>query len=300
MREAKPAEAEIALVLQSYWNGHASKIASHQQAKAAIDLWSKFWGGSAISDLTVQRQEEFIAWLKQRGYKNAYVSRVMSVGRAALNRAWKRQEIVGTPYIIDEHDRSDAREPYRLNPEQMSGLLDAAKQWPHFFTFCMISLNTLARPDAVLDLRPAQVDLDLRRIDLNPPGRRQTKKYRPVVPITGWLLPLVQDRDCLRFVLWQGKPVQRIKGTFARAVTAAGLPASVTPYALRHTMATELRRRSVPAWEVSAMLGHSTAGTSEAYAKYDPSYLAAGAKAIDDYFKELTAGPVLGWVGGRA
>ena len=196
-------------MLQNYWNGHASKIASRESAKAGIDLWSEFWGASTISDLTVQRQEEFVAWLKERGYKNAYVSRVLSVGRAAINRAWKRQEIVSTPYIIDEHDRSDAREPYRLNPEQMFALLEAAKQWPHLFVFCMISLNTLARHDAALDLRPAQVDLDLRRIDLNPPGRRQTKKHRPIVPITDTLLPFVKDRECLRFVRGKGSRWRR-------------------------------------------------------------------------------------------
>ena len=53
----------------------------------------------------------------------------------------------------------------------------------------MISLNTLARPDAVLDLSPAQVDFKRRLIKLNPDGRKQTKKYRPVVPISETLLP---------------------------------------------------------------------------------------------------------------
>jgi hypothetical protein len=55
------------------------------------------------------------------------------------------------------------------------------------------------------------------------------------VPITNALLPF----ECVRFVTWRGKPVRSIKKTFARGVEA---PATVTPYALRHTMATELRR----------------------------------------------------------
>ncbi len=52
-------------------------------------------------------------------------------------------------------------------------------------------------------------------------------------------------------------------------------------------MATELRARSVPAWEVSGMLGHKTAGISETYAKYDPTYLGKAAAAIDAYFADL-------------
>ena len=59
----------------------------------------------------------------------------------------------------------------------------------------MISLNTLARPDAVLDLGPAQVDIKRRLIKLNPDGRKQTKKYRPVVPISETLLPWLEQCD---------------------------------------------------------------------------------------------------------
>ena len=66
---------------------------------------------------------------------------------------------------------------------------------PHLLRFCIISLNTLARPDAVLDLSPMQVDIKRRLIKLNPDGRRQTKKYRPVVPISETLLPWMEQCD---------------------------------------------------------------------------------------------------------
>ena len=35
------------------------------------------------------------------------------------------------------------------------------------------------------------------------------------------------------------------------------------------------------------MLGHKTAGISETYAKYDPTYLGNAAAAIDAYFADL-------------
>ncbi len=81
-----------------------------------------------------------------------------------------------------------------------------------------------------------------------------------------------------------------IKHALRRAAERAGVPA-VSPKTFRHTMATELRRRGVPAWEVSGMLGHKTGGTSEVYAKYDPDYLGHAAQAIDAYFGEMR-GPV--------
>ena len=152
----------------------------------------------------------------------------------------------------------------------------------------MIALNTLARPSAVLELRPEQVDLQNARINMNPKGRRQTKKRRPIVPITDTLFPFVSDRNVSAFVRWNDVPIKSIKKTFAANVREAGLPKEITPYSLRHTMATELRRRGVPLWEVEGMLGHKRQTTSEKYAHYSPEYLSLGREAIDSYFAELS------------
>ncbi|MGN6422617.1 MAG: tyrosine-type recombinase/integrase [Asticcacaulis sp.] len=277
----------LATVLVRYWQGHASKIASAVQAKIALALWTEFWADATVSDLSHVRQEAFIAWLKGRGYKNAYVSRVLTVGRAALRWAWKRQEITHVPFIIDEKDRSDEKEPYRLTKTEMRKLLMTAQDWPHLFLFMIISLNTLARPGAVLDLGPDQVDFDARLIDLNPPGRKRTKKGRPVVPVTETLLPFLQNTGASRFVNWHGNKIDSIKKGFATVVKAAKLSDEITPYSLRHTMAAELRSRSVPHWEVEGLLGHKMPGVTERYARFAPDYLSKGREAIDAYFAEL-------------
>ncbi len=79
-------------------------------------------------------------------------------------------------------------------------LLAGAVRVPHLLMFSMISLNTLARPDAALDLGPMQVDIKRRLAKLNPDGRKQTKKYRPVVPISDTLLPWLSGCDGPRYV----------------------------------------------------------------------------------------------------
>ncbi len=55
--------------------------------------------------------------------------------------------------------------------------------------FLLIASNTLVRPAAILDLRPAQFDQAHGLLDLNPPDRDQNKKYRPIVPVTPTLRP---------------------------------------------------------------------------------------------------------------
>src|SRR5439155_10155079 len=62
----------------------------------------------------------------------------------------------------------------------------------NLFRYVVIALNTWARPSAILELSiAAQVDFKAGLVRLNPPGRKQTKKVRPAIPLTdnlrGWL-----------------------------------------------------------------------------------------------------------------
>jgi hypothetical protein len=108
------------------------------------------------------------------------------------------------------------------------------------------------------------------------------------VPVSDTLLPWVSQCSGSGYVLYRGKPVASVKKSFSRITAMAGLK-DVSPYCLRHTMATELRARNVPEWEVMGMLGHKSrqARTSERYAKFRPDYLGEAMQAIDGYFAEL-------------
>lgn len=286
-KDAKAADMPLGLLFYRYWEGHAKLLASSEAARYALALWTEFWADGTLANLTPHKQKEFMCWLKQKGYKNSYVSRVLAVGRAAIRTAWKNGEISVAPFIFDEPDRSDERETYILKPHEMRLLLMEAQELPHVFLYCMIATNTLARPEAVLDLAPSQVNINDGFINLNPKGRRQNKKYRPIVPITDTLKPFVQSSEVPAFVLWRGRPVKDIGNGFSGAVARAGLSKQITPYSLRHTMATELRRRSVPSWEIEGLLGHRRPTTTEKYAQFQADYLSAGREAIDAYFRDL-------------
>jgi integrase len=290
LKDAQPDVVLLETVLIRYYDQHAKRLPSAEQARHALVCWSDHFPGALVSELSPQRQEAFVAELQSRGHKASYISRILSVGRAALRWAWKRQELVSVPFITDvKRDPDEEAERFReLSKEEVARLLAATARVPHLLHFCLISLNTLARPDAVLDLGPAQVDMKRRQISLNPKGRRQTKKYRPVVPISNTLLRWLEDCEDERYVVYHGKPVASVKKSFAKAVTEAELT-KVTPYCLRHTMGAELRARDVPEWEVMGIMGHKskTASTTERYARFRPDYLGQAAQAIDGYFHEL-------------
>ena len=59
---------------------------------------------------------------------------------------------------------------------------------------------------------------------------------------------------------------------------------------MRHTVASEMRKRGVPVWEVAGFLGHSSGyKTTERYAKYGPDHLSQAVRAIDGFFADLAA-----------
>ncbi len=273
-------------VLVRYYENHARFLRSAETARNALRLWSDHFPEAMVSELNLDTQDRFIRALRKRGCSDAYIQRVVTTGKAALNRAYKNNEISTVPHI--RNIRSGHRRERVLSLEEVAAIFNVIDS-DHLFMYCMLAFNTLARPEAILELRRFQVDTDDRRIRLNPPGRQQTKKYRPIVPITNTLLPWLKRGRCEYFVHWHGKPVSSIKTGWRKLRKKADLSDDVIPYTIRHTMATELRKRGVPPWEVSGMLGHraSEYKTTEIYAHYAPDYLGEAAKAIDSYFIEL-------------
>lgn len=97
-----------------------------------------------------------------------------------------------------------------LSMGEVMALLEAVEH-NHLLMFVLVALNTLARPEAVRELTVFQIDFEHRLIDLNPRGRRQTKKYRPVVPITETLLPWLRSASSEYVVNWFGRPISGVR-----------------------------------------------------------------------------------------
>lgn len=117
-----------------------------------------------------------------------------------------------------------------------------SREW--LFRYVIIALNTWARPEAILDLDvEKQVNFQIGTIDLNPPGRTQQKnKVRPLIRLTdnlrGWLI----HWDSTKPINRSGIPAERIgHSDFREICKRAGVP-RMTPYTLRHYMATRFRR----------------------------------------------------------
>ncbi len=300
LEKESPADVPLTIALERYVASRKDVPSLDAIERAAEKVKGFFGPDTMIAGLTLERQNDLEQDLRERGYSNGYIARIQTTLKAAVNRAYKNGEIASAPYMRVVGSQA-TRERVLSLPE--AAALFNAEPPEHIFRFLVLSFNTLARPEALFELQPFQVDFENRLVALNPPGRTQTKKHRPTLPITDTLLPWLKAWAGSRYyVQWhdqQKAPVDSIKTTWRTARAAAekllrdadtnhGGLADVVPYTIRHTMATELRRRGVPQWEIAGMLGHrADGGVTERYAKFAPDHLSKAAAAIDDYFNEL-------------
>lgn len=174
--------------------------------------------------------------------------------------------------------------------KQVATWIDAIEEEADF-RYAVIALNTWARNSAIFDLRvERQVDFEYGLVDLNPPGRRQTKKRRPVIRLTdnlrAWLMHWNEDRPIKQYQDIVEKRLNRIG-------RAKGMPDFVC-YTLRHFMATQCRRTSVGVSreQRSQWIGHTVkdgSSTTDWYEKFDPDYLESVAKATDEIIGMIDA-----------
>lgn len=159
---------------------------------------------------------------------------------------------------------------------------------PHAKLYALLGLYSMARPTAILELTWDRVDFERGQIDLNPAGRRQTKKRRPVVPLNEEALEALriayEAKQSSHVVERGAKPIANIKKAFQAASKRSGI--HVTPYTLRHTGAVWAAETGVSMAELAQFMGHDDSATTEKhYARFSPDYLKGVASKVQRRLK---------------
>lgn len=297
-----PDTVPAALIFTKYLTEHVPTVRSAPALRTETAFWLEEFPDRMASEIVPEAIETFIAKLRARGLSDGYIDRIMDTGRAAFNRARRLQQLREVPFIravetaADKRNKDPLGQP--LDLDQAVALLDAAAAVPHMLKFNMILACTMCRPEAALDLGQRQINRGADVIDLNPPGRKQTRKHRPVVPIARALRPFLESeaprawperrqRPAIitdRLVTFAGYPVKSVKTAWRALRIAAKLPEGITPYSWRHGMGRVLRAARVPSEQIDIMLGHIRGGTTTIYAPFDPDYCREAVAAIDAHF----------------
>ena len=237
-----------------------------------------------MSDFGVPAQELLIARLGKR-YKPGTVKRYFASVAAAIRWTWKR-EIITTHRPLIERLLGGAPRERILTIEELARLWDAADSH-HLQAFIMVMLCTNCRTSAALELTRLQCDLERGVVRLNADGRQQTKKRRPVLPMPTPLRPWVAAARG-HIVEFNGRPIKSVKTIWRGVRLRAGFGLDVSPMTLRHTVASEMARRSVPDFQRQCFMGHQASNTTDRnYVHVRPDFLREAREAIESIVSEM-------------
>lgn len=198
----------------------------------------------------------------------------LTVLKTAINKAvkWKRLRAEDVP-TMELPPAPPTRERW-LTKDELAVLMAAADKHPLVGPFVHLAYWTGARRTAIETLTVFQVDLENNRIFLNPEGRRQTTKRRPVVPIFSEIRPLVER--LLREAKAAGRtrllPPGLVYFPFHIIAREAGFT-DVSPHTLRHTRATHLLQDGRNPWAVAKLLGDTLKTVELRYGHSSAEYL---------------------------
>ena len=285
-RDVDPRDQLLATVFQRYHVRHGARIVGGvEQGRSLALVLERAGEAMTVEQFNLGEQERVVDAMKRAGYAAGTIKRAMGAAKAAIQWNFDHEFAARVPAFLKLSD-GEPRDRV-LSIDEMAAFWDACSP-PHVRTFFLLLLGTAARPGAVLDLTRFQCDVERRLIDLNPPGRAQTKKRRPVVPMTDFLAAAITEAQDGPLVSWRGRAVRKINKTWRTVREAAGLDADVVPYAVRHTVATELRARGVPELEIMGVLGHEMSkSVTGRYAKYRPDYQGQAKAALDEIAREI-------------
>jgi integrase len=241
LRQEEPAAVLVRdLVLRHIEHAAPAKRSKNQIERSLLLLDDRF-PGCTVAGLTPGMLEDWGLELVRAGRSGSYVRRILTDARSMLNRARKRGEVLAVPFVpVGLFEEGEGRKRVVSAEEVARVFLAAEDDWLR--RFIMLGAGTGARTEALLELRPFQVDRKHGLLRFNQEGRRQTKKVRPTVRLAPRLLPWLGPGGDGRVI---GRGVKAFGIAWRQARERSGLGEDVVPTTLRHTLATVMKERRV-------------------------------------------------------
>lgn len=214
-----------------------------------------------------------------------------SVLQLAAAMRWAKQVPGFATIPLPEVTRSPA---FRASVPQLAAMFRyamASKRRANLLAFLRLGVATWARPDAILDASTApergQWMSQARAFNLNPVGRRQTRKRRALVPVPECV------GQWLDTVTGPVVAAQLSKATWRRMERALGLPGDgQSGMKLIRRSVSHLARPIIGErdWiQGETFLGHRKPSTSDIYALPDPTHLGVALAATGAIINEIEA-----------
>lgn len=275
-----------------YWRQRvAYRACDKQSIRRSVDLFKQYFGGIARPPYTQEQLNGYVAWrlLSVTGgtvrKELAYFLAMHKL--AADDRFILQDDVPRVKRVLPA--KPPPRDTWLTRPEAKALLAEASREriksrrdvktacrYGRLYRFLCLALGTAARRGALMNLTWFQVQFEQQRISLNPPGRPQTSKKKPTVPIADWLYPLLVDFYGKRtsgneYVL--DSPDPSLNRQLKECAKRCGITKNVTPHVLRHTWVVWALQDGANLWDVAGVLGDDVETVKNNYGHHCPDYL---------------------------
>jgi hypothetical protein len=286
----------VAEVLDYYQKECGSKLRSSAAAQTAIDHLKSTMGSQRHASLHKRDFLDFAKDFQAAGRTLGYTSRVLSVARAAFNMAEEENKITRAPRVPELRGQTEKdAEPLRgreMTTAEIALLFDNNVE-EHLQKFLIGAINSAGRPEAILEAYTAQIDFASGLIDLNPEGRTQTKKHRPIQRIPATWQPWLEATPTGPLVVYNGQPVLSVKKAMRALAKRTKLTGRINATSIRHSIGRYMEHQRVPDKQISIFLGHEPVSRKRTTRRYSPTnpfhpdYLREATAAIECFVREI-------------
>jgi len=281
-----PGSLTVGIILDDYEEEHVNQnLSSKGTAKYCLVKLRHHFGALRPQEIgpdhVLKYNQLRRAGVLGRRSGDGTIRRELGVLVAAINHAAKYKRISkdDVPYIPlpvkpDPKDRWLTKDEARKLLAASGKAHGRTKRVTRLYRFIFLALHTASRRTALQELKWSQVDMEHRRIDLNPPGRKRTKKRRPIVPIS--------DQLYAELEVWRGQRMKNsdyvldhpgcIRQQFVRLAKKLDMD-DVTPHTMRHTWGTWAAIDGKEMWKIAGVMGISLQTALSTYLHHSPHHL---------------------------
>lgn len=281
-------------VIAVYLREHGPHVARPDFLASTAAPIIRHWSGRTLDQIRAAACRDYVAARMADGVSRATARHDLSTLRAAIRYYHREHGPLPSVPAVTLPETAPPRTRW-LTRAEAARLLRAARRGPrsaHLARLILIGLGTGTRLGAMLALSwlPSTVggwvDLDAGVLHRRGHGEAETAKRRPPVRLPRALAAHMRrwrDADMAlgiaRVIHYAGRPVTKLRRSWAAARTAAGLGADVVPHTLRHTAATWRMQAGVERYEAAGYLGMSMATLEAVYGHHAPDWQERAAEA---------------------
>lgn len=260
-------------------DAYLESLVDERQERAAqwLSYWRQWYGHERRADLTLQQVQAFFQHVTGKTGKPFSASSKNKLRTYAIN-VWRyldgrRHECPCLDVPIFEEPKGETRE---LRPEDIQKILEAMGDTPNRARLGLLWV-TGCRPIELRSLREDAFHLDEDIPYVSIRGAKGGRNRMVPLPAIG----VQYAKDFLRHVGW--RICDNLYRDMQRAATRVGLVVDrgerhpggrrkvlISPYALRHTYAMQLRRSGAGIDDIADALGHRSLETTRRYAQAIP------------------------------